>query len=113
MNKLVLGNLVHRPLRSIISVFAVAIEVVMILSIACIMLGMLNNIITQTTGIGMDLVVRPGAGGVLTNLSAAAADVRVANVLRTLPHVQVVSPATVKLTIGKSVENILAIDYAS
>ena len=113
MNKLILGNLVHRPLRSVISVFAVAIEVVMILAIAGIMLGMLNNSRTQTTGIGMDMIVRPGAGGVLTNLSAAAADVRIGNVLRTMPHVEAVSPATVKLTIGKSVENIFAIDYAS
>ena len=40
MNKLIVGNLVHRPLRSIISAFAVAIEVVMILSIAAIMYGM-------------------------------------------------------------------------
>lgn len=113
MNKLILGNLVHRPLRSIISVFAVAIEVIMILAIAGIMLGMLNNSRTQTTGIGMDMIVRPGAGGVLTNLSAASADVRIGNVLRSMPHVQVVSPATVKLTIGKSVENISAIDYGS
>ena len=33
MNKLVIGNLLHRPLRTLISVVAVAIEVVMILSI--------------------------------------------------------------------------------
>jgi putative ABC transport system permease protein len=113
MNKLILGNLVHRPLRSIISALAVAIEVIMILAIAGIMLGMLNNSRTQTTGIGMDMIVRPGAGGVLTNLSAAAADVRIGNVLRAMPHVQVVAPATVKLTVGKSVENISAIDYPS
>ena len=39
MNKLVVGNLVHRPLRSLISAFAVAMEVIMILSITAIMLG--------------------------------------------------------------------------
>lgn len=113
MNKLIVGNLVHRPLRSIISVFAVAIEVVMILAIAGIMLGMLNNSRTQTTGIGMDMVVRPGSGGILTNMSAASADVRVGNILKGMPYVQVVAPATVKLTIGKSVENISAIDYST
>jgi putative ABC transport system permease protein len=36
MNKLILGNLVHRPLRSVISAFAVAIEVIMILSVVAI-----------------------------------------------------------------------------
>ena len=113
MNKLVFGNLVHRPLRSIISAFAVAIEVVMILSIAAIMYGMLNGSRTQTSGIGMDMIVRPSSGGVLTNLSAASADVRIADILRQQPHVQVVSPANIKLTMTTSVENISGIDYDS
>ena len=33
MNKLIFANLLHRPLRSLISVFAVAIEVIMMLTI--------------------------------------------------------------------------------
>ena len=43
MNQLIFGNLIHRPLRSIISALAVAIEVIMILSITAVMLGMLNG----------------------------------------------------------------------
>lgn len=113
MNKLIVGNLVHRPLRSIISALAVAIEVIMILSIAGIMLGMLNNSRTQTNGIGMDMIVRPGSGGTLSNLSAASADVRIANVLHGMPHVEVVAPANIKLTMTGSLENIAGIDYES
>ncbi|SEG45593.1 putative ABC transport system permease protein [Bryocella elongata] len=113
MNKLIVGNLVHRPLRSMISAFAVAIEVVMILSIAGVMFGILNGSRTQTTGIGMDMIVRPGAGGTLANLSAAAADIRVADVLRGLPHVQVVAPSNIKLTVSSNVENIAGIDFAT
>ena len=43
MNKLIFANLFHRPVRSIISVLAVAIEVIMILSIVGIFMGMLND----------------------------------------------------------------------
>jgi putative ABC transport system permease protein len=113
MNKLILGNLVHRPLRSVISAFAVAIEVIMILSIAAIMFGILNGSRQQTTGAGWDIMVHPGASTALMNTSAAAADVRVADVLRKLPHVQVVAPANIKLTAGSSLENIFGIDFAS
>ncbi len=113
MNKLIVGNLIHRPLRSLISVLAVAIEVIMILSIAGIMLGMLNNSRQQTNGIGMDMIARQGQGGAVASLSAASADVRIANVLRDLPHVQVVAPAYIKLTLGSSVENIAGIDFDS
>src|SRR5579875_2060135 len=113
MNQLIAGNLVHRPLRSVISALAVAIEVLMILSIAAIMFGILNGSRQQTTGIGMDMITHPGAATALMNTSAASADVRVAGVLRQLPHVEVVAPVNIKLTTGSSLENIYGIDYAS
>lgn len=113
MNKLVVGNLVHRPLRSLISAFAVAIEVIMILSIAAIMLGMLNGQRTRTTGIGMDMITHPGATTNLIGMSGAAASVQVADVLRSLPHVLVAAPVNIQLTAGKSLENIYGIDYDS
>ena len=113
MNKLILGNLVHRPLRSVISAFAVAIEVIMILSVVAIFYGILNGNRRQTTGIGMDVIAHPGAATALMNTSSASADVRIADVLRKLPHVQVVSPVNIRLTTGASVENIYGIDYAS
>ncbi len=113
MNKLIIGNLVHRPLRSIISTFAVAIEVIMILSIAAIMYGMLSNSRTGTSGIGMDMMTHPGASSVLMNTNPASADIRIAKVLRDLPHVKVVAPVYIKLTAGASLENISGIDFAS
>ena len=111
MNKLVVGNLVHRPLRSLISVFAVAIEVIMILSIAAIMLGMLNSQRTRTVGIGMDMITHPGAVTNLIGMSGAAASIQVADVLRPLPHVTVAAPVNIQLTSGKALENIYGIDF--
>ncbi len=113
MNKLVVGNLVHRPLRSIISAFAVAIEVIMILSIAAIMLGMLNGQRTRTSGIGMDMITHPGTASNLIGMSGAAASEKVADVLRSLPHVVVAAPVNIQLTAGKSLENIYGIDFNS
>ena len=81
MNKLIFGNLIHRPLRSVISAFAVAIEVIMILSVVAIFYGILNGSRTQTTGIGMDMIVHPGAATALMMTSSASADVRIAKVL--------------------------------
>ena len=47
------------------------------------------------------------------NTSAASADIRIGDILRKLPHVQVVSPVNIKLTTGSSLENIYGIDFAS
>ena len=113
MNKLILGNLVHRPLRSVISALAVAIEVVMILSIVGIFYGILNNSRTEQSGTGYDMIVRPSASGSLLSSGAASADVRVADVLRKMPHIQVVAPANVKLNLSTTVDNIVGIDFTS
>lgn len=113
MNKLVVGNLIHRPLRSLISVLAVAIEVLMILSIAGVMLGMLNGSKTRTSGIGLDMFVRPSSTNNFAALSSAATSVKVADVLAGLPHVAVASPVNIQLTVGSSLENIYGIDFKS
>ena len=111
MNQLIFGNLIHRPLRSIISAFAVAIEVIMILSITAVMLGMLNGSREQNAGIGMDMIVRPAGSSILMTGNAASASVKVAARLKELPHVLVSSPGNAKFTIGAQVENIFGIDY--
>ncbi len=111
MNRLVVGNLIHRPLRSLISALAVAIEVIMILSIAAIMLGMLNGSKTRTSGIGLDMFVRPSSTNNFAALSSAATSVKVADVLAGLPHVAVAAPVNVQLTAGTALENIYGIDF--
>src|SRR6185437_5599155 len=111
MNKLVVGNLVHRPLRSLLSLTAVAIEVVMILSVTAIMLGMLNNTKARTSGIGADLIVRPANTSFLVGVSGAPVSVKVGPVLARLPHVAVAAPVTVQFVTGSSLENIFGIDY--
>jgi putative ABC transport system permease protein len=71
MNKLVIANLLHRPLRSLISVTAVAIEVVMILSIVAIFMGMLDSQKERTNGIGADVVVMPSNASMIAGVGGA------------------------------------------
>jgi putative ABC transport system permease protein len=113
MNRLVLGNLLHRPLRSSISILAVAIEVTMILSIVGIMVGMIQGSRTQTNGIGADLIVRPPNQTFLVGVSGAPAPAKIADVLRKLPHVAVASPAIQQISTQTAVETIWGIDFQS
>jgi len=113
MNKLVVGNLVHRPLRSLISVFAVGIEVVMILAIAAALMGMLNSTRQRTSGIGMDMAARPGTSSNLVGVSGAPAPLGIAQILRQIPHVQAVAPVNIHLSGGAKLENIYGIDFES
>lgn len=113
MNKLIFGNLVYRPLRSLLSLTAVAIEVVMIISVTAIMLGMLNDAKDRASGIGADLIVRPSNSSFLVGVSGAPVSAKVADVLAGLPHVTVSAPVAMQLTTGKALETIYGIDYKS
>ena len=113
MNKLVIANLLHRPLRSLISITAVAIEVIMILSIVGIFMGILNDTKTRTNGIGADLMMRPSNAAAISGMSGASMSVKIADFLRGLPHVTAVSPVNIQFSMGNSVENIYGIDFAS
>jgi hypothetical protein len=94
MNKLIFGNLVYRPLRSLLSLTAVAIEVVMIISVTAIMLGMLNDAKDRASGIGADLIVRPANASFLVGVSGAPVSAKVADVLGRLLHVVRLPPAS-------------------
>jgi putative ABC transport system permease protein len=109
MNKLVVGNLVHRPLRSLISCLAIAIEVIMILSITAILMGKLDGFKTRQNGIGMDMFVRPSTINNFIGMSPAGASIKVADILAQVPHVAVSAPVDVQMT--SSLDSIYGIDY--
>jgi len=109
MNKLVVGNLVHRPLRSLISCLAIAIEVIMILSITAILMGKLDGFKTRQNGIGMDMFVRPSTINNFIGMSPAGASIKVADILAHVPHVAVSAPVNVQIT--SSLDSIYGIDY--
>ncbi len=113
MNKLVIGNLLHRPIRAAISVLAVAIEVIMILSITGVFLGQIAGNRANTSGVGADMVVQPPNASFLTSIGGAPVPAKVADVLRKLPHVAVVAPMISQLSTIGAVESIWGIDFAS
>jgi putative ABC transport system permease protein len=113
MNKLVIANLLHRPLRSLISITAVAIEVIMILSIVGIFMGMLNDQKQRTNGIGADLMMRPSNTSIMNGVAGATMNIKIADVIAKLPHVRVVAPANAHLNTQGSVEVLYGIDYSS
>jgi putative ABC transport system permease protein len=113
MNKLVFANLIHRPMRSVISAAAIAIEVVMILSVAAIFLGQIDGTKTRTNGIGADLIVAPPGSSFISALGSSPVPARNVEVLRKMPHVAVASPVIQKTSVGASLEVVYGIDYPS
>jgi len=113
MNKMIVANLAYRPVRSIISIIAVGVEVTLILLIVGLALGLLNDSKQRTQGIGADIMVRPQGSGQFIAFSGAPMPIQIADVLRKQPHVAAVSPVVVQITSGNSLEAINGIDLDS
>ena len=69
MNRMIVANLVHRPIRSLISIIAIALEVTLILLIVGLCYGMLNDSKNRTAGIGADVIVQPPGSTFLESFS--------------------------------------------
>jgi putative ABC transport system permease protein len=113
MNKMIVANLVHRPIRSLISIVAIALEVALILLIAGLCYGILNDSKNRTAGIGADVIVQPPGSSFIQGISGAPVSVKVADILRRMPHVKVVSPVIWQLSTAGALELIDGIDLPS
>ncbi len=113
MNKLIVANLVHRPIRSLIGILAIALEVALILLIAGLCYGIMNDTKTRNAGIGADVIVQPPGSSFLAGISGAPVPVKVADVIRNLPHVKLVSPVIWQISTSGGIEVIDGISLPS
>jgi putative ABC transport system permease protein len=110
INKMVVANLVQRPIRTLISVSAVALEVTLILLIVSVFYGYLNGSKASQMGVGADVLVQPPGSSNLVGVTGAPMPVKVGDILRKLPHIMVASPVIWELTTKPTVEVIYGID---
>src|SRR5437763_13106143 len=113
MNKMIIANLVHRPVRSIISIVAIALEVTLILLIVGLSLGILNDSRQRQAGIGADVIVMPPGSSFIVGLTGAPMSIKVGDILTKLPHVNVVTPVVTTVSTAGALELIAGIDLAS
>ncbi len=100
MNQMIVANLVHRPIRSLVSVIAVAVEVTLILLMVGLATGLLGDYKQRQEGIGGDVVVRPPNASWMMSLSSAAMSIKVGDLIRKQPHVSVVAPIVAQTNTG-------------
>src|SRR5947209_2501272 len=105
---MVIANLVHRPVRSIISVIAIAVEVILILLIVGLLVGVLEDNKSRQSHLG-DVMVQP-AGSSAFNMSGAPLPEKYGELLAKFPHVVAVAPVVVQMSTGRSVEFIYGVD---
>ena len=113
MNKMIVANLAHRPVRSVISIVAIALEVTLILLIVGLCLGLLNDSRQRQAGIGADVVVMPPGSSFIVGLTGSPMSIKVGNLLAKTPHVITVAPVVQSVSTQGNIEVIAGIDPES
>jgi putative ABC transport system permease protein len=113
MNKMIVANLAHRPVRSLISIVAIALEVTLILLIVGLCLGLLNDSRQRQAGIGADVVVMPAGSSFIVGLTGSPMSIKVGTLLAKIPHVITVAPVVQSVSTQGAIEVIAGIDPES
>ena len=90
INKLVVENLKHRPVRTLLSIIAIGIQVTLVLALVGLSRGMLNDQARRAKGVGADILVRPPSGAIIISGGQMLAQI-IPVIIDKVPHVQVAS----------------------
>jgi len=93
---LVLRNAIHRPVRTAITVLAVAIEVTLVIVVVGLTSGLILETAKRTEGVGADVMVQPPSASVFMAFSGAPMPIAIGEKLGQLEYVQSVAPVLVQ-----------------
>lgn len=100
MDELITANLRSRPTRTLISIFAVAVGVVLMLVIGGMTSGTLNDTVNRTMGVGADFMLQPSDSGMLFALGSPALPIKITDKVREVKGVGAVTPILGKFSMA-------------
>jgi len=89
---MIVQNVTHRPLRTLITVIAVAVEVTLVISVVGLTSGLLSDVAKRTEGVGADIMVQPPSSSIIMSFTNAPMPISIGEKLRQLDYVQSVAP---------------------
>lgn len=113
MGELILRNLLHRPMRTLIGAMGVAVEVALVILIVGLTSGLLTETAKRIEGIGADIMLQPPAASIIINFSGSPMPIKIGEKVGELKYVQAVAPALLQFNSSGAVETIWGIDKDS
>ena len=113
MGELIARNLLHRPLRTLIGVMAVAVEVALVVLIVGLTSGLLTETAKRIEGIGADIMLQPPAASIFLGFSGSPMPIKIGDKLSEIKYVQSVAPALLQFNSTGGVDVVYGIDRES
>ncbi|MBI1939900.1 MAG: ABC transporter permease [Acidobacteria bacterium] len=113
VNRMVLSNVLHRPVRTLVSVLAVAIEVGMVMLVVGLTTGLLHESAKRVEGVGADILVQPPGASYFFGLTSAPMPAKIGDRLAEIPRVVAVAPTLFQFNSSHGINIIYGIDMES
>ena len=113
VNKLIVSNILYRPIRTAVSALAVAIEVAMVMLFVGLANGLVDESARRLEGVGADILVQPSSSSFLFAFSQAAMPIKIGDRLQEVPHVLAVAPVLFNFNSIGNLNIIYGIDMSS
>jgi putative ABC transport system permease protein len=98
MESLIAANIRSRPTRTVISIIAVAMGVVLMLVLGGIVTGTLNDYLQRNMSIGADFILQPSGASIFYAMTGGTLKMGLADVLKQVPGVAIVAPVLAKFS---------------
>lgn len=112
MGELILRNLLHRPMRTMIGAMGIAVEVALVILIVGLTNGLLTETAKRIEGIGADIMVQPPSASFLFAFGSAPMPIKIGDKLGELKYVKSVAPVLFQFNTS-GVEVVYGIDSES
>lgn len=113
MRAMLVGNFLHRPLRTLITIVAVGVEVCLVVIIVGLTTGLLQETAKRIEGVGADLMLQPPASNFLLAFGGAPMPIKIKDKLEEIPHVAAVAPVLLQFSTSSGLDTVYGIDLES
>jgi len=100
IGELVMRNVLHRPVRTAISVLAVGVEVMLVIIVVGLTSGLLQDTAKRVEGVGADIMLQPPSASVFMAFSGAPMPITIKDKLHEMEHVRAVAPVLLQFNSG-------------
>lgn len=113
MGQFVFHNLFHRPVRTMIGVLAIGVEIMLVVVIVGLTSGMLQETAKRIEGIGADIMVQAPAAQIIIGFSGSPMPIKVGDKIAELKYIQAVAPVLLQFNSSGGVDVVYGIDSES
>src|SRR5204862_7429815 len=92
MGEMIFRNLLHRPIRTIIGILAIGVEVALVVLVVGLTSGILTETAKRVEGIGADIMRQSPSAQVFLDVSGARMPLKIADRWRELKYAESVQP---------------------